>query len=320
MSIDDTATSAGTDPTGGPFADPVVVVTGANGLVGSRVCAALVDRGAQVRALVRREGTAPVLRGVEEVVGDFTDAATASAVLDGAHAAVTTVHPMASDLAAQHAVGVEGTATFARAAAEAGVAVLVHVSTAAVYDRSPGVGDVSEDSALVGDDAGDYPVTKRDAEAAIGEVEGLTRVLLRPPAILGVGESSVWNTLRPAAMRDDADARRAVPDQSFPWVHVLDLAALAADVATGRIAPAPDGDPAAGPVRGGTTPVSVVAGTATHRDYVEAVARAYDLEVEWEPGEVWTGQLRGDRARSWGWTPAVTLEQALGEIEPPAAG
>ena len=38
---------------------PVVVVTGANGLVGSRVCAALSDRGAHVRAVVRREGTAP---------------------------------------------------------------------------------------------------------------------------------------------------------------------------------------------------------------------------------------------------------------------
>ena len=69
-------------------------------------------------------------------------------------------------------VGVEGTSTIARAAAAAGVDRLVHVSTAAVYDRSPAVGDVDEDSPLVGDDAGDYPVTKRDADVALAASTG----------------------------------------------------------------------------------------------------------------------------------------------------
>ena len=39
--------------------DQPVVVTGANGLVGSHVCAALAQRGVAVRAVVRRSGTAP---------------------------------------------------------------------------------------------------------------------------------------------------------------------------------------------------------------------------------------------------------------------
>ncbi|MCY7365071.1 MAG: NAD-dependent epimerase/dehydratase family protein [Frankiaceae bacterium] len=50
----------------------IVVVTGANGLVGSRLCAALAGRGASVRAVVRRTGAMPAVPGVAEQVGDFT--------------------------------------------------------------------------------------------------------------------------------------------------------------------------------------------------------------------------------------------------------
>lgn len=292
---------------------PTVVVTGANGFVGARVCAALVERGATVRAVVRRAGTAPQLEGVEEHVGEFHDPEVASTVLAGTSAAVTTVHPMGSDRETQSRIGVEGTTAFARAAATAGVERLVHVSTAGVYDRSPGVGDVDEDSALVGDDGGDYATTKRDADAALADLDGLTRVLLRPPAILGAGETSIWNTLRPAEVRDEEQQRHAVPDQTFAWVHVDDLASFAADLATGAVATAED--PAQGPVAGGCTPVNVAAGPATHRDYYGTVTGALGVEPVWEDRPAWTGRIRADRARAWGWSPTVGLEDALAEID-----
>lgn len=294
---------------------PVVVVTGANGLVGSRTCQALTALGATVRAVVRRPGTGPDLSdgAGEEHVGDFGDPAFAAEVVAGADAVVTTVHPMGSDRETQHRVGVEGTASLARAARDAGVRRLVHVSTAAVYDRSPGVGDVDEASPLVGDDANDYAATKRDAEQALAELAGggLAVVLLRPPAILGAGASSVWNTLRPAEVRDDPEARRANPEQTFAWVHVDDLARFAAVVATGAVV---GDDPDRGPVADGCTAVNVVAEPATGRDYYGTVTEAMGVDPTWTDDPVWTGRLLADRARRWGWTPAVGLDTALAEL------
>jgi 2-alkyl-3-oxoalkanoate reductase len=304
-----------------PITAPTVVVTGANGFVGRRVSELLAQRGADVRALVRRAGTAPTGPGLTELVGDFTDPGSVGEIVAGADAVVTTVHPMGSDRATQHAVGVQGTRTIAEAAAAAGVGRLLHVSTAGVYDRSPGVGDIDESGALVPDDAGDYGVTKRDADQALAQIDGITRVLLRPPAILGPGPSSTWNTLTPASMRDDEAARHVNPDLTFAWVHVDDLATLIADLATGLVADA--SDPADGPVGGGCTAVNVCAGNSTHREYRTTVADALGLELVWEQGPVWTGRILADRARGWGWTPAVTLETALAEVsaglrEPPA--
>lgn len=291
---------------------PIVVVTGANGFVGARVCRKLVERGASVRAVVRRSGTAPALVGVEERVGDFGEPAFAAEVVGGADAVVTTVHPMGSDRRTQERIGVDATRSFATAARDGGVATLIHVSTAAVYQRAPGAGDVDESSVLVGDDAGDYAVTKRDADAALAAVEGMTRVVVRPPAILGPGETSVWNTLRPQGMRDDEAQRHAVPDATFAWVHVEDLAILIADVATGRIASSDV--PGSGPVTGGCTPVNVAAERAKQRDYFETVTEALGVAAIWDEGPGWNGAIVADRARAWGWRPTITFDAALREV------
>jgi nucleoside-diphosphate-sugar epimerase len=289
---------------------PVVVVTGANGLVGSAVCRALVERSAQVRAVVRRGRGAPALHGLTEHVGDFADDGFARAVTQGADAVVTTVHPMGSSREVQHRVGVEGTPVIARAARDAGVPLLVHVSTAGVYDLPPGAGDVADDGRLLPQGSGDYPDTKNATDAALAEVDGLTTVLVRPPAILGAGETSVWNTLRPqAVLRGEV---RTNPARTWPWVHVDDLAVFIADVATGAVATADD--PERGPVAGATTPVIVAGEPATWGDYLGTVTDALGVAPDWTDEPVWTGQLITDRARGWGWTPRVGLAQAMDEL------
>jgi nucleoside-diphosphate-sugar epimerase len=266
-----------------------------------------------VRAVVRRAGAAPEHERIEERVGDFGDPPFAQEVAAGAGAVVTTVHPMASAAETQRRVGLEGTLALARAARDAGVPLFVHLSTAAVYDRTPGVGDVDEESPPAKDDAGTYAVVKRDLDLALADVDGMTRVLLRPPAILGSGPTSVWNTLRPEQLRADASAREVNPGQSWAWVHVDDLVRLAADVASGRIATSAAAQN--GPVEGGCTPVDVAAGPATARDYYGTVTGALGVEPTWVDRPAWTGRILSDRAQGWGWQPEVELAQALAELE-----
>jgi nucleoside-diphosphate-sugar epimerase len=157
-----------------------------------------------------------------------------------------------------------------------------------------------------------YAATKRDTDGALADVAGITRVIVRPPAILGAGETSIWNTLRPAELRDDVSARRVSPEQSFAWVHVNDLVTLIADVAAGRIPTATDPDQ--GPVENGCTAVNVAAGAASARDYYGTVMEALGLEPAWQDGPAWTGRIVADRARAWGWSPTVDLERALAEV------
>ncbi len=49
-------------------------------------------------------------------------------------------------------------------------------------------------------------------------------------------------------------------------------------------------------------------------DYLGAVTDALGVAPEWTDEPVWTRQLLADRARRWGWTPRVSLAQALDEL------
>lgn len=291
-----------------------IVVTGANGLVGARVCSLLVESGAPVRAVVRRDGTAPKLDGIEEVVGEFGDPTFAQSVVQGASAVVTTVHPMGSDEEVQRRVAVDGTPVLARAARDAGVSRLVHISTSSVYARLTGTDGMDEASPLVDDDSDDYSRTKRDTDLALADVEGITVVLVRPPVILGSSPESMWNMKKPAGIRENEAARTVVPEQTLPWIHVEDLSRIVADLATGRIENADD--PSEGPVEGACTAVNVVADDyATVRDYYQTVCDAVGVEPVWLDEPAWTGRYLADRARGWGWSPSITLTDALAELQ-----
>ena len=66
---------------------------------------------------------------------------------------------------------------------------------------------------------------------------------------------------------------------------------------------------------GGCTVVNVAGEPTTARDYVGTVCQALGVAPVWDDNlPAWTGQIRADRARGCGWNPAVTLNQALDEL------
>jgi nucleoside-diphosphate-sugar epimerase len=84
-----------TSPIGRSAADPtLIVLAGATGDLGHRIALALLDRGAQVRALIRPGNTKPEVgtlreRGVDIVEVDFKDAAALTAACAGAACVVS---------------------------------------------------------------------------------------------------------------------------------------------------------------------------------------------------------------------------------------
>ena len=172
-----------------------VLVTGASGLVGSHVVAALVARGEPVRALVRPASRAMVLRlGAEAVPGDVTDPAIWHAAAHGVRAIVHAAAIVQRRASWEQYVAVNVDATrLAVDAARAAGALLVHISSVAVYSGSaaypatPGRRD--EDCPFQAIATPDfYARTKRLAEdlvRAAATRRDLDAVALRPTVIYG---------------------------------------------------------------------------------------------------------------------------------------
>lgn len=285
--------------------DAHVLVTGANGFVGSRVCQRLSGTGTDVRALVRRSDADLSRAGdVDVAVATFDDRVALADALSGITHIVHCAAAAGRDLDLATAVNVAGTRSVLEAAAEAGVRRVVHISTTSVVADDEMV--VDAEAELVGDDAAPYAVTKRDAEDVVDQVArdtGLETVVLRPPAVLGWAPSSTWGQRIPGWVAEGelpfSPDRRA----NLGWVHVDDLAdavvrALADDHAVGRT-------------------YVVASGTTTWGEFLDEI-------VSWFPGcpDPFGGAGTPPAQREWsaeritkdlGWSPEVTFEAALAE-------
>ena len=178
----------------------MIAVTGATGFLGHSLVPLLIERGHQVRCLVRPTSDAQFLieRGVELVCGDTREPAAALKLVDGCEAVI-------------HAAGhfrfwgkyedffntnVRGTHHVAEAARRVGVRRFIHLSTVAVVGvPKPGT-FIDELYPCAPRDA--YQQSKLDGEGVILHQTrdcGLPAIILRPGAFYGPYGHYAWNRI-----------------------------------------------------------------------------------------------------------------------------
>ena len=165
-----------------------MLVTGASGSMGGSLSLWLAERGAQVQALVRSPEKAAFLHnvaGIKIVQGDLSCPESLLKAVQGCRFVFHCGAALSGGMAVQWAGNVDGTRNMARAAAQAGVERMVHISTISVYPMIKG--DVTEETEITPDN-GPYPITKVEAEKVLIKVAcetGLRYSVIRPGAIYG---------------------------------------------------------------------------------------------------------------------------------------
>lgn len=173
----------------------MILVTGANGLVGSFLCKELVDKGYKVKALVRKNSDTSLLNEIsgklEIHIGELNDVGSLMDAMDGVKcivhtAAIISFWPKRKDEMFQ--TNVEGTRNILNVALEYNIDKFIHISSVAAIGRKSSDTFITEtntwdDSAL----NTHYAVTKHQAELEVYRAteEGLNTILLNPSIILG---------------------------------------------------------------------------------------------------------------------------------------
>ena len=200
-----------------------VLITGANGFIGSRLVRSFLGRGDEVRGLVRPTSDRTLLEGVdpELVLGDVTRAASLPGALDGVDLVVHTAAALgATSQAAFDRVNVAGTENLVRAVLDRGAGRLVLVSSiAAAGPGAPGVPRREGDPPAP---ISRYGRSKLGGERVAGALgAGMPITIVRPPIVYG----SAGAATRPLF---DGVRLGLIPDFTGPprrasFVHVDDL-------------------------------------------------------------------------------------------------
>jgi dihydroflavonol-4-reductase len=208
------------------------MVTGATGFVGAAVARSLLQRGWQVRALVRQGSDRRQLRqlAVEIATGDLVQPATLGPALVDCDALLHVAADYrlgALDPGQLYRTNVEGTRNILDAARHAGTARIVYTSSVATIglpaDGSPGQEDTP---VTLGDMVGHYKRSKFLAEQVAREAAraGAPVVIVNPSTPIGPGD--VKPTPTGQVVLDAAAGRTpAFIDTGLNIVHVDDVAA-----------------------------------------------------------------------------------------------
>ena len=169
------------------------LVTGSTGFIGAAVARCLLERGVDVRVLVRRDSDLGNLQGlkVEQAYGDLRDAESLRQALTGcrqlyhvaAHYALWAPDPQIF-----YDINVTGTRTLMEAARDAGVERIVYTSPIGAIGLPPGGGPGTEETPVSLEQmSGHYKRSKYLAEQEVATLAraGLPVVIVNPSAPVG---------------------------------------------------------------------------------------------------------------------------------------
>jgi nucleoside-diphosphate-sugar epimerase len=186
-----------------------VLVTGAGGLVGQRLCQRLLEEGVDLRMAVRTRA-AGSNRFDQVATGSIDGATDWRAVLEGVQVVIhlaARVHVMrdsaADPLTAFRAVNLHGSLCLARQAVAAGVKRYVFVSSIKVNGESTEPGQAFQESDAC-NPQDPYAISKYEAEQGLRQLAadtGLEVVIIRPPLVYGPGVKANFAALMRAVRK-----------------------------------------------------------------------------------------------------------------------
>ncbi len=173
------------------------MITGITGLLGSHLARTLINKGYQIRALVRKGGDksliSDIIQKIDFIEGDLDDVPFIEGLFDDIDilihcAAIVSFDP--KDRPKLFRVNVAGTKILVDEANKAGVSRMIHVSSVAAIGRKQGLRVLNEN--IPWDTSGKtskYAVSKylAELEVARAAAEGLNTVVVCPSIILGPG-------------------------------------------------------------------------------------------------------------------------------------
>lgn len=216
------------------------LVTGATGLVGAHICAALLARGEKVTALVRdsaRLGAIPqVLKihdqhpeALEIVEGDILDPVSLDKAMRGKsnvfHCAAM-VSFNAADRWKMMEVNAQGTAHVVNQCLQHDVQHMVHISSTSALGDDWESGMIAEQNKWTTDRGkSGYALSKRYAELEVqrGRSEGLSALIVNPAVVIGPGK---WGESSTSMLVAAQGGMRFYPAGANAFVDARDVAAF----------------------------------------------------------------------------------------------
>lgn len=215
-----------------------VTVTGASGHIGANLVRALIQRGYQVRAMVRQTDRALKGLPVETVDADILNPESLRSAFKGSQV----VYHLAACISIRddewdklQTINVDGTSNVIEACQLESVPVLVHFSSIHALDQHPLDVPVDEARPLLVGQPGrgqDYDLSKAEADRRVRAVDSATLAtrLIYPTAVIGPGDFR--GSLMGEVIRKLSSGRLpALVAGGFDWVDVRDVAQGAIDAA-----------------------------------------------------------------------------------------